>query len=658
LASVVAGAVCLTLASGSRADVVGEGDVAPGAFDTEFDIWVPFDGLDVIEGGTVTGTIIVGGTTIPETGTVVGRLVIDLPALTDPLFSTNGYIGGADEDDEEQGWDGIGEVVVTGLGSEWSVDERMIVGLNGTGYLTLSTGAKMESDRDDSGSATDPDFTMGENMGSQGFATVTGFGTRMINREFVIGRRGFARLEVTTRARIETHDEAIIGDEANLGPNELGTGEVILTGIGTRWNIGEVNPGADYDGPGSLTVGRQGRGDLSISGGAMVVVENDTRIGSLIAGGTQSYGRVTVGGGGNTSTLWNQDQLFVGSSTSSAAGELNLQFGGVSRADTNTNVGVRGLVEMVGGTLLTPTVTNAGVIRGSGRLEAAVINNGQIRNAASTADLRQYLRVTGAVTNNSDIESVGGEMEFDSLVTNVGAGADIVGVDAIFRFNGGLTGGGNMFLDNTVVWTPGTFTPAGVLSIEASTSKLVGSLDLASTSNLLVEIGDEFSRFEISSAAMLDGTLSVSLGSSYVPKAGDRFEILEANGGVTGDFSTFSPPSISGFSFDYTLTANSVIINVDAGFVFSADFNGDGVVDGADLAIWRANFGLMPATPAMGDANGDGKVDGADYLIWSTTLGPVPPITPAVGAVPEPGAAGMALVAAVLGWHARRRRAV
>jgi hypothetical protein len=113
---------------------------------------------------------------------------------------------------------------------------------------------------------------------------------------------------------------------------------------------------------------------------------------------------------------------------------------------------------------------------------------------------------------------------------------------------------------------------------------------------------------------------------------------------------------LSGFDITHTLTANSVIINVAAGFVFSADFNGDMVIDGADLAIWRMNFGLMPATLADGDANGDGVVDGADYLIWMRTLGPVPPSVPATSAVPEPGAVGMMLTALALGWGARRRR--
>jgi hypothetical protein len=345
----------------------------------------------------------------------------------------------------------------------------------------------------------------------------------------------------------------------------------------------------------------------------------------------------------------------VGSATSVAAGELHVDDFAVARADDSVAVSLRGLIELAGGTLLTPSVSNSGVIRGAGRVDGAVTNVGQIRNAAATANLREYLRVTGPVENTGDIESVGGEMEFDSLVTNEGPSGDIVGIDAIFRFNGGLAGDGNLFLDNTTVWSPGVFTPEGAVVVASSTSRLVGELAMASTTNLFVEIGDDFSRFEISSAATLDGTLSLALDDDYIPRAGDTFEVLEADGGITGDFSTFTAPSISGFTFDYTLTANSVIINVAAGFVFSADFNGDGFVDGADLAIWRMNIGLTPATAADGDANGDGVVDGADYLIWSTTLGPVP-ATPVASAVPEPGAAGMALVAMVLGWHARRRR--
>jgi hypothetical protein len=43
-----------------------------------------------------------------------------------------------------------------------------------------------------------------------------------------------------------------------------------------------------------------------------------------------------------------------------------------------------------------------------------------------------------------------------------------------------------------------------------------------------------------------------------------------------------------------------------------ADFNKDGQVNGADLAIWQCSFGIS----ALGDADGDGDSDGADLLVW------------------------------------------
>lgn len=49
----------------------------------------------------------------------------------------------------------------------------------------------------------------------------------------------------------------------------------------------------------------------------------------------------------------------------------------------------------------------------------------------------------------------------------------------------------------------------------------------------------------------------------------------------------------------------------DADFL-GADFNFDGQVDGADLAIWQAAYGQHSA----GDANLDGTTDGRDLLVW------------------------------------------
>jgi hypothetical protein len=68
----------------------------------------------------------------------------------------------------------------------------------------------------------------------------------------------------------------------------------------------------------------------------------------------------------------------------------------------------------------------------------------------------------------------------------------------------------------------------------------------------------------------------------------------------------------------------------------AADFNQDGFVDGADLAIWQENLGASGAAVAqLGDANGDQTIDGADFLVWQREF---TGSAAAQAAVPEPAA--------------------
>ncbi len=74
------------------------------------------------------------------------------------------------------------------------------------------------------------------------------------------------------------------------------------------------------------------------------------------------------------------------------------------------------------------------------------------------------------------------------------------------------------------------------------------------------------------------------------------------------------------------------------------DFTGNGVVDGADLTVWRTNFGATGApTVSQGNADADGDVDGRDFLIWQRNVG-----NSSVTAIPEPGAAKIAAIAGVV----------
>ncbi|MCA9237355.1 MAG: PQQ-dependent sugar dehydrogenase [Planctomycetales bacterium] len=57
----------------------------------------------------------------------------------------------------------------------------------------------------------------------------------------------------------------------------------------------------------------------------------------------------------------------------------------------------------------------------------------------------------------------------------------------------------------------------------------------------------------------------------------------------------------------------------------SADFTGDGFVDGADLSVWETNFGAPSgASRTTGDADADHDVDGADFLLWQRSYSPAP----------------------------------
>ncbi|MCH7752060.1 MAG: hypothetical protein IH898_07900, partial [Planctomycetes bacterium] len=85
------------------------------------------------------------------------------------------------------------------------------------------------------------------------------------------------------------------------------------------------------------------------------------------------------------------------------------------------------------------------------------------------------------------------------------------------------------------------------------------------------------------------------------------------------------------------LLVDGVVIDYNAHGLFSADFDGNGIVDGLDLQIWEGAYGLTVA----GDADGDGDSDGQDFLVWQRQFQAAAPIA---AAVPEP----KSLVAALL----------
>jgi hypothetical protein len=109
-------------------------------------------------------------------------------------------------------------------------------------------------------------------------------------------------------------------------------------------------------------------------------------------------------------------------------------------------------------------------------------------------------------------------------------------------------------------------------------------------------------------------------------------------------------------AFQYSMPALSVTTMVLRSFI-DGDFNGNGVVNAADLAIWRTNVGMTSAHFTDGDADRDGDVDGRDFLVWQRNLGAVAPAAlPIQSPVPEPTVGTLASVVALLGQILMRRR--
>jgi hypothetical protein len=98
------------------------------------------------------------------------------------------------------------------------------------------------------------------------------------------------------------------------------------------------------------------------------------------------------------------------------------------------------------------------------------------------------------------------------------------------------------------------------------------------------------------------------------------------------------------------------------------NYNGDNMVDDLDYQLWQAAYGASGSIFSYwADGNLDGIVDSADYTIWRNNLGLTVPtfagfgegptaLSIAASAVPEPGAALLATLAAVLALACYRSR--
>jgi T5SS/PEP-CTERM-associated repeat protein len=539
---------------------------------------------------------------------------------------------------------GEGTVTVSGNGSLWKQSNSLTIGDAGRGTMQVLSQARAET----------TNATLGTQANSSGTMSVTGVGSSWeITGFLTLSTSGQSTLNVADGGRVSATGATRLGTAA------AGEGRVVVTGAGSLLSTGT-----------SMTVGETGFGSLRVLTGGRVTSGNST-----IGDNAGSRGEAVVDGANST---W----AITGALLVSDPGEatLSVSNGGVVSTTGAITVGSAGELVLSGGRVQIAGglgLTNQGLVLGGGRIAAPVTNAaaGEIRTRASDAlvvtslnnaglvDMQGgELEVLGAATNSSDIDAFGAVVRFDSGFTNASGGQLSVTSGTVDVY-GAVTNSPNGKIvvgDRAEAIFHDTVTNNGQLIVlPGGNALMLENLALASTAAVGVQIaGDSpdtgFGQLQVGGAATLAGALNVTLAGGFTPEAGDEFQLINAGGGLTGTFTTQSLPSLSaGLSWDVDYSPTSVTLSVIAGL--RADFNHDGQVNAADLAIWKTGFGTTGATSATGDADGDGKVDGADFMVWQRELGASAAGAPVAASVPEPAAVSL-LLAAGIGVAVYRRR--
>jgi hypothetical protein len=271
------------------------------------------------------------------------------------------------------------------------------------------------------------------------------------------------------------------------------------------------------------------------------------------------------------------------------------------------------------------------------------------------ANLGNALADVTVVDSGLVISGFGNAPIAGSINVNDGATLELVGNQA-FGATSTIAGRGLVVGNLT---TPGTISPGDL----TGTLQVDGNVVFEASSALAIEIGgllagENHDVLSVAGSATLAGELAVSFVNGFQPTAGAAFSILNADS-VIGQFADLSLPSLSGgLVWNTSYFSTSMLLSVSAAVAYDpADFNEDGLVDAADLVIWRTGFGMASGAGRHdGDANGDGAVNGADWLLWQQGLSHSGNANVAGASVPEPAAWILAVAAMAVRWARPPRR--
>jgi hypothetical protein len=307
-------------------------------------------------------------------------------------------------------------------------------------------------------------------------------------------------------------------------------------------------------------------------------------------------------------------------------------------------------VNISGGTVGSGFVAHSGsTVNISGGTVGANFQAGHFNGTSTDVEVN----ITGGTVD-------GNFLAYPGSVVNISGGTiDRLAASSVVNISGGAIG--ENFLNNPIDVSDG-----GVVNISGGAFAGLGAKGLAVFNGGEANIsGGAFTNADRNVAVYDGGEIDV-FGTSFLLDGvaiegllpGEPLTITQRGVSLSGLLADGSPFSIDlnpsdPFPADGDWVHPGATLRV--ALPLPGDFDGNGIVEGADLKLWQAGFGQFDgastlAAPRNGDADGDRDADGADFLVWQRQLGNE---TPSATSVPEPATLPL-LVSGTLAMSAAR----
>ncbi|MCL2790767.1 MAG: autotransporter-associated beta strand repeat-containing protein, partial [Desulfobulbus sp.] len=643
------GTGALTVSGGAKLDtyLVYVGDNATGNGTVK--VTGPGSELNIMKyfgvGGNGTASVTISDGGVINSGTSLGYLY--------PEYEANQVAAAADS---------TASVVVTGPGSRWNVGGYLMLA-NGVSQLTISDGGTVAIDpnhlapADSAYGGTYVGYDLygknpdGTGQPARANVTVTGAGSLLSAGLFLnVGDSINGSLQVLNGGLV-TSDEGAIG--VNRFGNPQTQGSVLVSGVGSAWNIGAggLSVGVQPNSIGTLTIAQDGAVSVSSPDGVLIAQELGSK-GSIIIGaapgqpaeapGTLIAKSVTFGNGDGSLVFNHTDEsgryIFAPS-----IGCLNTSCGNaaVSLLSGTTVFTGDSTYTTATGTTISPGAT---LMLGDGGTTGSIVDN-VVDNGELVFNRNDRLNYGGVISGSSEVHQVGagvtsltGDSGSFSGATSVTGGALLVNgtlgnaTSTLTVSSGGILGGSGT-IGGSVTIADGNLNP-GNASFGGSIDTLTigGDLTLSADSVLNYHFGEAgVVGGTLNDLVVVHGDLTLNGTLNVTPSAVGGldpgvYRVISYDGSLTDGGLILSPLARTSFSILTSIKGQVDLVNSlsSANLDFwdgDADPNkGNGLVDGGN-GTWRVAASDTNWTNSGGDLNG--QYQNGSFAIFTGSAGTV-----------------------------------